>query len=338
MDLSIIIPAYNMQDYIAKCLRSVMHFPKKEQNGIDIECIVVNDGSKDETAKIVERYIEKDSRIKLLNKENGGVSDTRNKGMEVATGKYIMFLDADDYLTDDAWKYIIAATKKEKDFMVFSYLTLYENGKTVAQPLPYDGENRESEDFAEATRLMYASSEFNACWAKLFKRDIVRENHIVFRRDMKIGEDFLFVSEYFSRCKDCYMSKAPVLYYLQRGGSAMRSYTMEQRLGYTKILYEYNKEIVKNKKDVELSNNMNTYYLKVVTNLFFGYAKLYRGKELRDMYSDALKNSTVQEILNSVNKQNISVIKKLEYGMLNGGNLSLIKAYFDLKAYIGRNK
>lgn len=232
MDLSIIIPAYNAQDYIAACLRSVVTCSKE---AIDIECIVVNDGSKDDTESIVKRYIQRDSRIKLVNKDNGGVSDTRNCGLEHACGRYIMFLDADDKFAEDAWEYIIPIVHQEKyDFAAFSYYTWYENGKIVPQDLPLEKET--AEDIQLARTFMYASSDFNACWGKIFSKDIIEKNKICFRKDLPIGEDFLFVAEYFSHCNHIYMSKAKVLYYLQRAGSAMRRYTMEQRLEFTKIL------------------------------------------------------------------------------------------------------
>lgn len=329
MDLSIIIPTYNSKDYIASCLRGVITCPKDE---IAMECIVVNDGSKDDTAEIIHRYQERDTRIVLWNKENSGVSDTRNYGLEHASGKYIMFLDADDRFCADAWEHIIPAVKKGYgDYVAFSYLTLYENGKIIPQPLPI--EEVVSTEMRQARNLMYASSDFNTCWGKLFLRELIEENNIRFRSDLPIGEDFLFVAEYFAHCQSCYMSKEMTLFYLQRAGSAMRSYTMKQRLDFTKILYEYNKAAVEKYADQELNGQMEVYYLRVITNLFREYAGIYNGKQLIEIYKDALENETVKEILESVKEEQIySKMKKLEYRLLKKKKIGILKGYFGLKA------
>lgn len=331
MDLSVIIPAYNMQNYIATCLRSVTRCPK---DSFDMECLVINDGSSDDTAAIVKRYAQRDGRIRLINKENGGVSDTRNKGIEEASGRYLMFLDADDALWEDAWDYICGAVEEEyADFTAFSYITLYENGKTKLQMLPIS--DAISTDEQEARRLMYADSEFNTCWGKLFRKEIISENEIAFRTDLPVGEDFLFVAEYFSHCKSFFMTKAAILYYLQRSGSAMRSYSMDERLGFTKILYDFNVDAVAHCNDDVLKKRMQVYYLKVLTNLFYEYAKVYQSDKvgLEAAYQSALENQTVQTILEEVAEGAIpSKMKKFEYKLLKRGNVSQIRRYFSLKA------
>lgn len=331
MDLSVIIPAYNMQNYIATCLRSVTRCPK---DSFDMECLVINDGSSDDTAAIVQRYAQRDGRIRLINKENGGVSDTRNRGIEAASGKYLMFLDADDALWEDAWDYICGAVEEEyADFTAFSYITLYENGKMKVHMLPVS--DAVSTDEQEARQLMYADSEFNTCWGKLFRKEIISENEIAFRTDLPVGEDFLFVAEYFSHCKSFFMTKAVILYCLQRSGSAMLSYSMEERLGFTKLLYDFSVNAVAHCNDGVLKKRMQVYYLKLLTNLFYEYAKIYRAdrEKLEGAYQNALENPTVQTILEEVTESAISSkMKRFEYKLLKRGKVSQIRRYFSLKA------
>ena len=93
MKISIVIPTYNSEKYIARCLDSVL-----AQEERDFEAIVVNDGSKDKTAVLVEEYVKKDKRIILINQENGGVSKARNTGLDRAQGEYIFFVDSDDWI------------------------------------------------------------------------------------------------------------------------------------------------------------------------------------------------------------------------------------------------
>lgn len=335
MDLSVIIPAYNMQGYIAACLRSVTRCPREN---IDMECLVVDDGSIDETAAIVKRYIERDQRIRLVSKENEGVSAARNRGIEESSGRYIMFLDADDRLCEDAWEQIEAAVEEEyADFTAFSYISLYENGKLRAQMLPLS--DVVSTDGQEAAKLMYADSVFNTCWGKLFKSDIVKENHITFRTDLPVGEDFLFVAEYFGYCETYMMTKAMIVYYLQRSGSAMRSYSMADRLVFTRILYNFSLAETARHNDSELMGYMQVYYLKVLTNLFYEYAKVYRRdrESLMTVYKEALADETVNAILDAVDVCLIHSKRKIyEYRLLKGKDVLKIRRYFGLKALIGR--
>lgn len=333
MDLTVIIPAYNVQDYIAACLRSVMHFPAKTENqqAIEIECLVINDGSSDKTAEIVTRYAQRDKRIRLISQDNAGVSAARNRGLQEACGRYIMFLDADDQLCEDAFECITEAIRDEyAEFMAFSYITLYENGKCVSQELPIQG--NVSLDRKEGNRLMYADSVFNTCWGKMFLNEIIRQKNITFRVDLPVGEDFLFVLEYYSSCKTVYMTKYPILYYLQRSGSAMRSYSMEKRLEFTQLLYTFHKEAVDSYHDEMLSEQMAVYYVKVLTNLFLEYVAIESGQALYQDYDKALQTAIVQEILSNVRETDISSrMKKFEYRLLSQGKVKSLLRYFSIK-------
>ena len=121
-DISIIIPAYNAEKYIDKCLDSLINQTKKE-----IEIIIVNDGSKDKTEEIIKSYT--DSRIKYYKNTNKGIGYTRNYGIEKSTGKYLMFLDSDDYYEKNACELFFKEAEKEKlDIVVCDYYKVYSNG------------------------------------------------------------------------------------------------------------------------------------------------------------------------------------------------------------------
>ena len=105
--LSIIVPAFNIENYISRCLENLIN--QKYKN---IEIIVVNDGSKDKTGKIIDSYVQKDSRIKVIHKKNGGLSDARNAGINIAKGKYISFVDGDDYIANDMIEFLYTNIKK----------------------------------------------------------------------------------------------------------------------------------------------------------------------------------------------------------------------------------
>lgn len=105
--ITIVVPIYKVQDYLEKCIHSIL-----KQTYKNLEIILVDDGSPDNCGNICDEYAKKDNRIKVIHKENGGLSDARNVGIEIATGKYITFVDSDDYITDDYIAYLYDLIKK----------------------------------------------------------------------------------------------------------------------------------------------------------------------------------------------------------------------------------
>ena len=106
--VSVIIPAYNIEDYIGRCLDSII-----SQTYKNLEIIVVDDGSRDYTGEILDNYAKKDRRIKVIHKENGGVSSARNKGIEAAEGDYIGFIDGDDLIEPGMYKTLVDLLEEE---------------------------------------------------------------------------------------------------------------------------------------------------------------------------------------------------------------------------------
>ncbi len=333
MDLSVIVAACNMQGYIAACIRSVTRCSREN---IAMECIVVDDGSTEDTADVVHRYMERDSRIRLVKKESGGIPAVRNRGLEEAVGRYILFLDADDRLCEDAWEQIEAAVEEDyADFVAFSHIILRENGKLKAQMLPLS--DVVSTDTGEAERLMYADSVLNTCWGKLFKGSIIRDNHILFRTDLPVGQDFLFVAECFAHSSSYMLSKAMIVYYLQRNNIVMQDFDMESRLAFMKIVYDYSAAAVTRHNDSELAGRMNAYYVKELSGLFCECAKAYRAdkEKLVKVYDAALENETVNQILGGVDEHLISSGReRFEYRLLKKKRAGKIRRYFSLRALL----
>ena len=123
--VSIIVPVYNVETYLPKCIESIL-----TQSYSNLEIILVDDGSEDTSGKICERFAKEDLRIPVIHKENGGLSDARNAGLEVATGNYYMFIDSDDYLSSDATETLLVAAKKNKcEISVCNMIRFSEDGK-----------------------------------------------------------------------------------------------------------------------------------------------------------------------------------------------------------------
>ncbi len=336
---------------IAACLRSVTRCPRET---IEMECIVLNTSASDETAAVVNRYIQRDKRIKLIViPEECKEIDVRNVGIEMASGNYILFLDARDRLCEDAWEQIEAAVLEEyADFIAYSYITctvkkkykkrylesggveyypIYkDNGKLKAQMLPIS--EVISTDMQEACRLMYTEPVFHTCWGKLFKSRIIRDYHIEFRTGVMIGADF-------EHCENCLMTKAMIYYFEPKDRSIMRHYPIKKLIDFIRIVYTYHVETVERYHDKILTNSMHAYYIKVLTVLFYAYVGeySYNEKTREYLFANALETETVRKILDAAATCSFSsALKRYEYRLLCEGNTIKIRKYFVQKAKLLR--
>lgn len=342
MDLSVIIHVHDGQSHIAGCLRSVTRCPREH---IDMECIVVGGSAKDECAAIVYRYAQRDNRIKLAVLEGGETSDARNAGIEAASGRYILFLDAADRLCEDAWDQIEAAVGEEyADFVAFSHITSLGNGKLKAQMLPIS--DVISTDEREARRLMYADSVLDTCVGKLFKSRIIRDNNILFRSDLMFepevfkgdvpskkswdGVDSVFVAEYFEHSESYLLTKAMIWYAPPRNKYAVKQHSIKDRVELLGILYDHHVSAVKRYNDSELMACMKIYFLKSLMDLFGEYVEAccYRRDVVDTLYEGALGTDFLKKFLNELNEQEIhSKIRQHEYRLLRQGKASKIRRY-----------
>lgn len=196
--VSVIIPVYNVEQYLSRCLDSVI-----SQNFNDMEIICINDGSKDASLRILEEYAGKDSRIVIIDKKNAGVSAARNDGIAAAKGEYLAFLDGDDFWEADCLAKIYQeAEHNHSDIVIFAH-NLWENDQKIIWDNPLlEGICGEMDLNDEAA--IYAFSA--VIWNKLYRRDFILANDIVFPVGIKIAEDTIFSMV-------CYFSK-PVCRYI----------------------------------------------------------------------------------------------------------------------------
>lgn len=327
--LSILIPAYNAQRYLPECLEKLKEINVWNQS--QYEVIIVNDGSKDQTKRLLQDAQSRYSNLQVIHKKNEGVSVARNTALDAATGEYVFFLDADDYPDAENWNYVDTFLNgiEEADFIGFTYETLYADGTTKEEPL-WQGK-KVSRDLMMARRLTYASSRFNTCWGKLFRRSIIEEYQIHFIPGMKIGEDAMFVMEYMTHCKNPILYNLPILFYRQVSDSAMHASDENQKLRDFQILYAYRKKQIL--KDDEIYEAMCREHFSVITNLMLQAAYRLKGRALRKQYAIFLKDSLVQEILCEVKSESLHpVYKKVEYILMKHRMLRALTYYFQLKS------
>ena len=186
--VSVIVPVYNSEKTLRQCLESFLSKKYK-----DYELILVDDGSKDSSPRICDEYAQKDSRVKAFHKPNGGVSSARNYGLDHAHGKWITFIDSDDYITEG---YFDGIENHEEDVLIKGYQKFDHSGVVAG---------RETEkltrisDFSDFLSQYITDSLLRGPVFKFYKRSLIGD--LRFLTDMKIGEDAWFVFNYLAKCK-----------------------------------------------------------------------------------------------------------------------------------------
>ena len=212
--VSIIVPIYNAEQYLRRCVDSILN-----QEYTDFELLLVNDGSTDASGDICEEYGDQDPRVIVIQKENTGVSDSRNRALDRARGKYLQFLDSDDWITPDATRLFVRAAEEYGCDMVIS--DFY---RVVGERLSPKGDIEEEgvltrEEFAAHMMENPADFYYGVLWNKLYRRDIVEEHNLRMDTDISWCEDFMFNLEYIRYAKVFYALHAPIYYYVKRKGS-----------------------------------------------------------------------------------------------------------------------
>ncbi|MCD7776777.1 MAG: glycosyltransferase [Firmicutes bacterium] len=212
--VSIIVPAYNSEKYIARCIDSILN-----QEYRNIELIVIDDGSTDGTGAILDKYAASDARMRVLHRDNSGVSASRNAGLDEAHGKYIEFADSDDWLTSDATKQLVRIAESEGcDMVIADFYRVMGNRLSVKGDIDVD-HVMDRMEFSSYMIENPADFYYGVLWNKLYRRGIIESHNI--RMDVLINwcEDFLFNLEYIRFAKTFYALSSPIYYYVHRRGS-----------------------------------------------------------------------------------------------------------------------
>lgn len=215
--VSIVVPIYNVEQYLEKCVESICR-----QTYENLEIILVNDGSPDQCGQMCEEYAKKDNRIKVIHKKNGGLSDARNSGVKLATGKYLLFVDSDDYIAKDlVEKTVTVAEKNNCDMVLYDYYYVEPDNVEIRSTIVPANKVISLEQ--EHTLLLAATS---AC-AKLFNRGFYVKANCPFPQGIYF-EDLATTSIFFMRAKRVFYLKEPLYYYINRENSIMTGKNFEK--------------------------------------------------------------------------------------------------------------
>ena len=282
--ISIVIPIYNAEKYLEECLNSI-----KNQTYKNIEVIMVNDGSKDNSETICKRFSEDDTRFRYFTKVNGGVSSARNLGLDNVKGEYITFIDADDWIDENYLELLITTVKKyHSDIVISSYKqfnnidVFYLRAYTIQEKYLLNFEKMNRDDFLTIfPKLMSANVSFNNAVSKLFRKEFAK--NLRFDTSIKYGEDLDFYFRLYLNVDCISYIEEPTYVYRIHGDSTTSNFNQEhaeQELTIFKQMYEKIQEI----------GLPTIHYFNKLKKLLGGRMDFLENKVLLNEYLEFLKN------------------------------------------------
>lgn len=261
--VSVIVPIYNGRNFIKRCFDSIMNQTYK-----NIELIMVNDGSIDASLSIMKELSNGFNNVKIIDQKNGGVSSARNNGLNHASGKYVTFVDVDDALKENAILNMVNSLKKDTD-IVISGLEIRTEDKIISKIIPEDN---------EWSRLKYTSTQF-----KLYRKDFLIKNNILFEKNFDIGEDMLFFYKAISKTSNIEIcSRADYLNY-KNDESVTANITKRKNIldMYDVMKYMYDNNLLRHYNEKE-----NLFlYLKITTLNVLLQINGFKISELKKLYN-----------------------------------------------------
>lgn len=282
MFFSIIVPLYNTEDYIGECIDSLLM-----QTMGDFEVIVVDDGSTDKGAELVKSYAQKDSRIKLLQKENGGQSTARNYGFRHAVGEYVIFIDSDDFITDKEYLQILHSKIEETDadVVMYRYNKYFEHRNPQLEKCGYSFKN--VLDVTHPATLIPILAEgdayYGSAWTKTVRRALLCDNNIRFDENLRC-EDIDWSYRIVEVAKKIVCVDREFLAYRQREGSVTEVCTLKNAEDFLYTLEKYKARYESADTDIDenLRRGLLSTLAKYYSNLFISYNRV-RDKERKKL-------------------------------------------------------
>lgn len=265
--ISVIVPIYNIQNWLNKCLASILN-----QTFKDFEVILVDDGSTDNSDKICEKFIKKDKRFKYFLKKNGGLSDARNYGLNEAKGKYVVFVDGDDFLQKDYLQTLYTnITNHSADVAMCNCNIVDDEGEKIAMvPLPVTGLIN-GRRFLNCVFYERAGLSYTVVWNKIFKKDIF--STIRFSKG-KLYEDEFINPKLYWNLERIFVFDRPLYNYVQRQSSIINSSLNRKKV--INGIEALTKRIIFYKtRDLELYKKSISFYLNWIINIVLGHKKYF---------------------------------------------------------------
>ncbi|NDV46037.1 glycosyltransferase family 2 protein [Paludibacter sp. 221] len=304
MKISIIVPIYNVEKYLVDCIRSI-----QAQSYTDLEIILVNDGSTDSSPLLCDKYAKQDSRIKVIHKRNGGLSDARNAGLGLATGKYVVFLDSDDYWLDNRLIEVLVDeinNYEEMDVVMFLRADLYEGEGTYCYAPKYDMSKIINKNRNGVFYYLLINQLFNmsACF-QILRRDFLLSNELFFEKGL-LSEDVDWSLSLWSKINSISAVNIYGYCYRHRENSITTTYSLKNLQSYEYMFKKWKDKIKNENFDIGLKQLYLGYLAYLVPTLLYNYFVIPKKERIKGY--TILKN--MQDVLSySVTKKSNRVKK-----------------------------
>ena len=331
--VSIIVPIYKIEDYIKSCIKSIVNQTYK-----NLEIILVDDGSPDNCPSICDDWAEKDSRIKVIHKQNEGLIEARKSGLRIATGDYVSFVDGDDWIEPDMYQNIADAIDEYNPDCVitqfyYSYPDREDKSRYCFDKSYYSRSELENEVFPKMLfdGKYYSFGVYPNCWTKVFKRDILEKNLYDVDSRVRMGEDIAFTYPCLMQCNSLAFVDKALYHYRINPQSMTKAY--DDKLN--EIIYlPYEALLNKSKENgVDLSQQLPYYLLYLVNFLIRNEAN--KNSKFSNKEKTALLNSIVNNeyVINEFSKIDASILPqhtKFLFNAINKKSVFLISQYMKM--------
>ena len=324
-ELSIIVPAYNCEKYIDKCIQSII----KQKNNL-IEIIIINDGSTDKTLEKCESFQKQYQNIKIINQKNSGVSYSRNIGIENASGKYIMFVDSDDYLEENSLEKIQELLSENIDILRYSYIIKDKNKNTE---VIFEKETfnliKQKDEFFEK---FFQKTNQNVIWGQVINKQLL--NDIKFTHNIFYGEDLLFNCQLYNKCKYIRYTDTILYNYKQNADSITRNYKNSKvKSKIENLIYVFEK-IISDYKDENLIRGIQNKFIGEIVPqiMMLTFDKNTTKNEIINQMTDILNNDIFTKIFDNISEKQLTMCRyKKAYKFMKEKKVK--KVYFYSKIY-----
>lgn len=306
--VSIIIPVFNEEKRIEKCISSIQN-----QTFRDLEIIAVNDGSTDRSPELLNQMVKLDSRIKVLNLENGGTGFALNKGIQSAMGKYIGFSGADDWIETNMFANLISTIENENADV--AVCDIMKEGEVSYKCLHFQVFENQSENLLKD--FIFFKFDFSVC-NKLYKRDIILKFRINFDKELKISQDVLFNLKIFATIKKISLRPEAFYHYVSKPGSLMTRPQSQRIESFNYIIKAFNEFCKKNNLQNEwlvFTENIGRGYQQYFLNLVLNSAET-RPMNFITYYKHVLTNLRLMDPLLLRVPDTLSGYQKFRMGLL----------------------
>ena len=333
--ISIIVPVYNCEQYIKHCIKSILMQTYKK-----IEVLVINDGSTDRTESIIEEF--NDDRIIYLKKQNTGVSDTRNLGIEAAKGKYILFVDSDDYLIENMVEKMYKAICNNDLDVVRANYYIKKNNRLI-DGVEYEFSNKvlHKENIKNEIIPNILNHKIKGyVWLLLIKKEKINE---VFSTSLNILEDMKFyIDLFFNIDKAMFLSEKLYIYNCDNGFSATKDHKYYERNMKNMINATY--EIMKTLKDYNFSdrNTIEIFCTKNINSIinynYLLYKSDYNIEKIKKIWNNIINDDMYKDIVKYYNQSYSSFSEKIIYRLLYKKYYMILKEIFRIRKFIAKNR